>query len=127
MSTKGKDTETQESNKAVEELKVPKVRDADDVTSEVADEIVEEVLDYQGRRAVPLPDGRTLYIRLPDSGEDRTAEEVYSKCLFKYKRDGVPFIAGIAQMVLAEVTHPEIFGKRERRVINEKAIEEIVE
>jgi hypothetical protein len=118
---------TPETQKAEEELKIPEVRTAKDVTPEVADKIVEEVLDYQGRRPVPLPDGRTLYIRLPDSGEDRTAEEIYSKCLFKYKKDGVPFIAGIAQMVLAEVSAPETFGKRERRVINEKQIEEIVE
>lgn len=100
-----------------------KGREPEDVTGAVADEIVAQVIDLQGRRAIPLPSGDTLYIRNPNQGDEEAAEAAYAKSLFSLNKiDGLPYIAQVARDILKMVDDPDVFGYRERSIVNEEEI-----
>ncbi len=103
-------------------------RDPEKLTEQEADKVVEEIVDFRGRRAVEMPGGSIIYIRPPTQGESEMAEQVYSMTLFKcHKTDGLPYVAQVAREVLTMVDDPDTFGKRERTIINQKEIEDTIE
>jgi hypothetical protein len=113
---------------AEEVEKVQQARDPDKVTEEEADKVIEEIIDLDGRRPVPLPGGNTLYVRAPTQGEEEAAEAVYASTLFKvHKQDELPYISQVARDILSMVDDPETFGQRERSVRNQKEIEETID
>jgi hypothetical protein len=108
--------------------KVQTAREPEKLTEDEADKVIEEIIDFEGRRPVPLPGGETLYVRNPHQGEEEAAEAVYAMTLFKlHKQDGLPYIAQVARDILTMVDDPGTFGLRERRVLNEKEILDTVE
>jgi len=125
------DEEKSTANIETEEIEISdrdltEARTAEDVTPEVADEVVAEIIDLKGRRQITLPDGRTLYVRMPHTGEDEKAELAYSKKLFEvHDRQGIPYISQIAKSILRDMTEEErvTFGKREYRIMNQDDID----
>ena len=107
--------------------KVIAARDPEKLTEEDADKVIEEIVDLQGRRPVPLPNGETLFVRNPRQGEEEAAEAAYARTLFRvHKEDGLPYISQVARDILTMVDNPDTFGIRERSVINQKEIEETI-
>jgi hypothetical protein len=100
-------------------------REPEDVTPEIADKVVSEIIDYDGRRPIPLADGRTLFVRTTNEIEEEQSAVVYSKELFRLKKEGVPFAGEIALMVLDSVGNDPEFGYRPLSVLNEELIDEI--
>ncbi len=108
--------------------KVQTAREPEKITEEEADKVIEEIVDLQGRRPVPLPGGETLFVRNPTQGEEEAAESVYAMTLFRvHKEDKLPYIAQVARDILSMVDDPDVFGQRERRVVNQKEIEDTIE
>jgi hypothetical protein len=108
--------------------KVTEERDPEKITEDEADEVVTEIVDFGGRRIVPLPNGERLFIRNATQSESEAAEAAYSMYLFKcHKEDGLPYIAQICREVLTMVDNPDTFGFREKTIINQKEIEDTIE
>lgn len=107
--------------------KVTAAREPEKITPEEADEVIEEIVDFQGRRPIPLPNGETLFVRSPRQGEEEAAEATYAMTLFRvHKQDQLPYISQVARDILTMVDNPETFGLRERSVLNQKDIEDTI-
>lgn len=111
-----------------EELdKVMEERSPEEVTEDDADGVIQEIVDFEGRRLVALPNGENIFIRNPNQQEAEMAEQTYAMSLFRYHDEGLPYIAQICRSVLKMVENPDDFGYRERVIINQKEIEDTVE
>jgi len=108
--------------------KVQTAREPEKLTEEEADKVIEEIVDLQGRRPVPLPGSELIFVRNPTQGEEEIAESMYAMTLFRvHKEDKLPYISQVARDILTMVDDPESFGQRERRVLNQKEIEDTIE